>query len=86
MNNLCKKLAPISDAAWAQIEEEAAAHLQTPPRPAACGECAGAGRHCSFRDRHGPLTYDCPSEGGRPRSTARREVKALVEFACSVRT
>ena len=32
MNNLHRELAPISAAAWAEIEEEATPHLQAPRR------------------------------------------------------
>lgn len=78
MNNLHRELAPISDAAWAQIEEETTRTLK---------------RHLAGRrvvDMHGPagtslsgvgtghlLTISAPSAGVVARQ---REVKALVEL------
>jgi uncharacterized linocin/CFP29 family protein len=78
MNNLHRELAPISDAAWAQIEEETSRTLK---------------RHLAGRrvvDLHGPagtslsavgtghlLTIAAPSNGVVARQ---REVKALVEL------
>ena len=78
MNNLHRELAPISDAAWAQIEAEASRTLK---------------RHLAGRrvvDMHGPvgtslsavgtghlLTISAPSDGIVARH---REVKALVEL------
>jgi uncharacterized linocin/CFP29 family protein len=77
MNNLHRELAPISDAAWAQIEEETSRTFK---------------RHLAGRrvvDMHGPagtnlsavgtghlLTISAPSDGVVARQ---REVKALVE-------
>jgi uncharacterized linocin/CFP29 family protein len=78
MNNLHRELAPISDAAWAQIEEETSRTFK---------------RHLAGRrvvDMHGPagtglsavgtghlLTIPAPSDGIVARQ---REVKALVEL------
>jgi uncharacterized linocin/CFP29 family protein len=78
MNNLHRELAPISDAAWAQIEEETARTLK---------------RHLAGRrvvDMHGPagsslsavgtghlLTISAPGDGVVARQ---REVKTLVEL------
>ena len=78
MNNLHRELAPISDAAWAQIEEETSRTLK---------------RHLAGRrvvDMHGPagtdlsavgtghlLTISAPGDGVVARQ---REVKALVEL------
>ena len=78
MNNLHRELAPISDAAWAQIEEETSRTLKR----------YLAGRHVV--DVHGPegsglaaigtghlLTIAAPGDGIDARQ---REVKALVEL------
>ena len=54
MNNLHRELAPISDAAWAQIEEEAIAHAQALPRRAARRRRARGRRRRPFRRRHRP--------------------------------
>ena len=78
MNNLHRELAPISDAAWAQIEEETSRTFK---------------RHLAGRrvvDMHGPtgaslsavgtghlVTISAPSDGVVARQ---REVKALVEM------
>jgi len=78
MNNLHRELAPISNGAWAQIEEEASRTLK---------------RHLGARrvvDVQGPKGSDFPAVGtGHVRQieapddgiqAAEREVKALVEF------
>src|SRR5271156_2537653 len=78
MNNLHRELAPIADAAWAQIEAETSRTLK---------------RHLAGRrvvDMHGPTgtnlsavgtghlkTISAPNEGGVARQ---REIKALVEL------
>lgn len=78
MNNLHRELAPISDGAWAQIEDEASRTLK---------------RHLAARrvvDVQGPKGSDFPAVGtghirqieapGDGIQSAEREVKALVEF------
>jgi uncharacterized linocin/CFP29 family protein len=78
MNNLHRELAPISDGAWAQIEEEASRTLK---------------RHLAARrvvDVQGPKGSDFPGAGtghirqidapGEGIQAAAREVKPLVEF------
>jgi uncharacterized linocin/CFP29 family protein len=78
MNNLHRELAPISNGAWAQIEEEASRTLK---------------RHLGARrvvDVQGPKGSDFPAVGtghirqieapGDGIQAAEREVKALVEF------
>lgn len=78
MNNLHRKLAPISDAAWTQIEEEASRTLK---------------RHLAARrmvDIEGPKGFDLSAVGtghikkiespGNGIQAAQRETKALVEF------
>jgi uncharacterized linocin/CFP29 family protein len=78
MNNLHRELAPISNGAWAQIEEEASRTLK---------------RHLAARrvvDMQGPKGSDFPAVGtghirqieapGDGIQAAEREVKALVEF------
>jgi len=78
MNNLHRELAPISNGAWAQIEEEASRTLK---------------RHLAARrvvDVQGPKGLDFPAVGtghirqieapGDGIQAAEREVKALVEF------
>ncbi len=42
MNNLHRELAPISDGAWAQIEEEASRTLKRHLGGASRGGCAGS--------------------------------------------
>jgi uncharacterized linocin/CFP29 family protein len=78
MNNLHRELAPISNGAWAQIEEEASRTLK---------------RHLAARrvvDVQGPKGLDFPAVGtghiqqietpGDGIQASEREVKALVEF------
>jgi Encapsulating protein for peroxidase len=78
MNNLHRELAPISNGAWAQIEEEASRTLK---------------RHLAARrvvDVEGPKGLEFPAVGtghirqieapGDGIQAAEREVKALVEF------
>jgi uncharacterized linocin/CFP29 family protein len=78
MNNLYRELAPISDEAWAQIEEEASRTLK---------------RHLGARhvvDVVGPKGFDFPAAGtghtkqieapGDGIQAVQREVKALVEL------
>ena len=78
MNNLHRELAPISDAAWAQIEEEASRTLK---------------RHLAARrvvDVQGPKGVDFSAVGtghlqeiatpGDGIQAAQREAKALVEL------
>lgn len=78
MNNLHRELAPISDAAWAQIEEEASRTLK---------------RHLAARrvvDVQGPAGFALPAVGtghirqiaapGDGIRAAQREAKALVEL------
>src|SRR5258708_34139884 len=78
MNNLHREQAPISDAAWAQIEEEAARTIK---------------RHLAARrvvDVEGPKGADFPAVGtGHQRQiqtpgdgieAAQRDIKALVEM------
>src|SRR5277367_2785942 len=78
MNNLHRELAPISDAAWAEIEEEttrtikrylAGRRVVDVPTPAGVGLPAVATGHL--------LPIDPPAEGTIARQ---REVKALVEL------
>ncbi|MBS1602206.1 MAG: bacteriocin family protein [Bacteroidetes bacterium] len=78
MNNLYRELAPVSEAAWAEIEEEATRTLK---------------RHLSARrvvDVSGPKGFDFPAVGtghtkgipapGDGIQAVQREVKALVEL------
>jgi uncharacterized linocin/CFP29 family protein len=78
MNNLHRELAPISVAAWAQIDEEASRTIK---------------RHLAARrvvDVQGPKGFDFPAVGTGHRQqiqtpgdgieAAQREIKALVEF------
>lgn len=78
MNNLHRELAPVSDAAWAQIEEEASRTLK---------------RHLAARrvvDVRGPRGFDFPAVAtghvrpvaapGADLEAVQREVKALVEL------
>ena len=78
MNNLHRELAPISDQAWAQIEEEASRTLK---------------RHLAARrvvDVLGPKGFELPAVGtghlrqsespGEGIQAAQREAKALVEL------
>ena len=73
MNNLHRELAPISDAAWAQIEEETTRtlkrYLAGPPRRG----CSFAGRNRFARGWDRALEADLRSRGGDPRKTARGE-------------
>jgi len=78
MNNLHRELAPISDAAWEQIEEEttrtikrylAGRRVVDVPTPGGIGTSAVSTGHL--------LEIDAPSEGTIARQ---REVKALVEL------
>ena len=78
MNNLYRELAPVSEAAWAEIEEEARRTLK---------------RHLAARrvvDVEGPKGFDFPAVGtghtqgipapGEGIQAVQREVKALVEL------
>jgi uncharacterized linocin/CFP29 family protein len=78
MNNLHRELAPISDAAWSQIEDEATRTLK---------------RHLAARrvvDVHGPAGYDLAAvgtghvsrleAGGQDVTAVAREVRPIVEL------
>ena len=84
MNNLHRELAPISDAAWADIEEEVTRTLK---------------RHLAGRrvvDVHGPSGVGLSAVGtghiqtiaapGNGILARQRDVKALIEFAILVST
>ena len=78
MNNLHRELAPISDAAWAEIEEEASRTLKRYLAGAARRGCARARGRRALRRRHRPSDgIAAPGEGI---SARQREVKALVEL------
>ena len=85
VNNLHRGLAPISDEAWAQIEEEATRTLKVHLAGRRVVEIPGAQRNCLRRGRHGPLCKryrKLPEEGIVARQ---REVKALVELRAPLR-
>ena len=65
MNNLHRELAPISDAAWAQIEEETTRTLKRYLAGRRVVDVHGPGGHKPFRRRHRPS-----DERLRPRGTA----------------
>ena len=65
MNNLHRELAPISDAAWAQIEEEASRTLKRYLAGRRVVDVQGAGRHRAVRRRHRP-----PAHASRRRGRA----------------
>src|ERR1700739_3561359 len=78
MNNLHRELAPISDAAWSQIEEEASRTFKRHLAGRRVGDVKRSGGVAvsavdpgHFRD------VEAPGEGILPRQ---REVKALVEL------
>ena len=61
LNNLHRELAPISDAAWAQIEEEASRTIKRYLAGAPRGRCAGSGGPGPFRRGHRPFEADRPA-------------------------
>ena len=83
MNNLHRELAPISDAAWAQIEEETSRTLKRYLAGRRVVDVQGASGHRPLRRRHRPPADDCGSERGHRRPAARGEGAGRV--ACSVR-
>ena len=58
MNNLHRELAPISDSAWAQIEEETSRTLKRYLAGRRVVDLKGPGRYCAFGDGHGPPADD----------------------------
>ena len=68
MNNLHRELAPISDAAWAQIEEETSRTLKRHLAGAARRGRSWPGRYRSRGRRHRPLEADRRLRGGHPRA------------------
>ena len=58
MNNLHRELAPISDAAWAQIEEEAKRTLKRYLAGRRVVDVEGPGGRRPFRGRHRPPQDD----------------------------
>ena len=78
MNNLHRELAPISDAAWSQIEEETARTLKRYLAGRRVVDVPAAGGIGSAAVSTGHLLeIDPPAEGTLARQ---REVKALVEL------
>jgi uncharacterized linocin/CFP29 family protein len=78
MNNLHRELAPISDAAWADIEEETTRTLKRYLAARRVVDVSGAGGVGLSAIGTGHLkTIAAPGDGIRSRQ---REVKALVEF------
>ena len=73
MNNLHRELAPISEAAWAEIEEEAIAHAQALSRRAARRGRAGTGRRRPLGRRHRPSAQHRSARERDPRAPARGE-------------
>ena len=65
MNNLHRELAPISDAAWAQIEEETSRTLKRYLAGRRVVDVQGPGRHRPLRRRHRP-----PADNRRSGETA----------------
>ena len=82
MNNLHRELAPISDAAWAQIEEETSRTIKRYLAGRRVVDVHGAGGLCSLRRRHRPSAHD-RSAGRRHHSpparseSARRAARSL---------
>ena len=77
MNNLHRELAPISDAAWAQIEEETT-RRSSATSPAGGSWMCRARRASPLRRRHRPPADDRDARDGI--LARQREVKALVEL------
>src|SRR5215468_1567033 len=78
MNNLHRELAPISDVAWAQIEEEAARTLKRYLAARRVVDVKGPGGATIAAVGTGHLrSVDAPGEGIIARQ---RDVKALVEL------
>ena len=73
MNNLHRELAPISDAAWAQIEEETSRTLKRYLAGRRVVDVRGPARHRPLRRRHRPSAHDRGSGGRHPRQAARGE-------------
>ena len=85
MNNLHRELAPISDAAWASIEEETTRTLKrylAGRRVVDVHGPAGAG---SFRGRHRPPEDDRGAGRGHPRTAARGEAAGRIAGALRTR-
>src|SRR6185369_11394087 len=78
MNNLHRELAPVSDAAWSQIEEEASRTLKRYLAGRRVVDVQGPGGTALSAVGTGHLrTIAAPTEGAIARQ---REVKALVEL------
>ena len=79
MNNLHRELAPISDAAWAQIEDEASRTLKRHLAARRVVDVVGPEGFRTLRRRHRPSAADRRLRARASRS-AQREAKALVEL------
>ena len=86
MNNLHRELAPISDAAWAQIEEETRRTLKRIPRRTTRRRRRGAGRPWSFRDRHRPPQADRWAWRGDPGATTRGQASGRIARSVRARS
>ena len=78
MNNLHRELAPISEAAWAQIEEEASRTLKRYLAARRVVDVRDARRHRACRRRHRPPARCCAARRWHHRPAARG--KAAVEL------
>ena len=83
MNNLHRELAPISDAAWAQIEEEASRTLKRYLAARRVVDVRERRRHRAGRRRHRPPADDRAARRRHPRPPARG--KAAGRAARAVR-
>ncbi len=85
MNNLHRELAPISDAAWAQIEEETRRTLKRYLAGRACGRRRGPGRFWSLRCWNRPhQAHRRAGARGSSRASARSSLWSNSGFPSSL--
>ena len=81
MNNLHRELAPISDAAWSQIEEETTRTLKRYLAGRRVVDVPSSGRNCSARSCDRSPALDRSSRGRHHRKPARGQASCRTASA-----
>ena len=85
MNNLHRELAPISDAAWSQIEEETTRTFKRYLAGRRVVDVQGPGGVAALRRRHRPLAHRRGAGGRHPGATARGQAAGRAPGAVRAR-